>query len=125
MLDCTCQLLIPDFPNIWRKAFDQGRKTGKPSPNFAESRLFEELGETCERDSCRPPLVEHKVCSDNPYDLVERPAPVCHLAWSVGGFSSRCTTCGWRCQGEGGGWTVVGVQLSSGRGAQSCDRQAQ
>ena len=82
----TCQFFVLDFPNLGRKAFDQGRETGKASPDLPKCWLFEGLGTTRQCDSRCSRSVGHKICGDSPYDLVERPAPVSHQVLWASGF---------------------------------------
>ena len=111
----TCQLSVLGFPDFWRETFHQGCKTRKGTPNLGESWFFEGFRTGGQRDSRSSRLVRHEVCSDSPYDLVEPPESVCHLAWSVGSLESQCGT--WEMVEDpksGGGRivaTVVGVTV--------------
>jgi len=82
---CTCQLFVLDFPDFGWKTLDQGRKTRKVSPNLAESWFLKGLGAARQGDGRCFRVVRYKARGDGPHDLVERPAPVCHLVrWRMG-----------------------------------------
>lgn len=74
----TCQLFVLNFPNFGGETFNQGHETSKAPPNLAKCWFFERLRTTRQSYSGRSCLVRHKDRGDDPYDLVERPAPVCH-----------------------------------------------
>jgi len=88
-LNCggTCQISIPNSPNLRREAFDQGRETGKALPNLVKYWFFKKSRASRQSNSRRYHLVRHKDCGDSTHNLVQPPAAVgCNCV--VGGAES-------------------------------------
>lgn len=84
-------ILASNLPNLRRETFNQGHEIRKASSNFSKCWFLKRLGATRQRDGRFSILVSYKVCSDSLYNLVDCPAPVCHLEsvkgavkWSTG-----------------------------------------